>query len=97
MENIVDDSKAAIGRPKKPLARTPPEEIIRRLCITKEEFGKEFDLSMSTTNRLIKEGALRVKKIGRLVRIERDEVDRWWDNLPEVVKDSDYIDYPSRH
>lgn len=62
----------------KPLDGVP---ISKKILLTKEEAAEMLSMSVSKIDRLMKEQAIPVKRIGGLVRFHRDQLDAWALNL----------------
>lgn len=53
--------------------------------ITVKQFCVEYGISRSTTYRLRDQGEVPHVKIGRAVRIRREDAERWYQSLAESV------------
>lgn len=57
--------------------------------ITIKNFCDEYGLSRSTFYRLCQKGALHPVKIGRAVRLRREDVERWYESLRDDASNDD--------
>ncbi|MFL2771725.1 MAG: excisionase family DNA-binding protein [Rhodospirillaceae bacterium] len=79
------NTPAKIGRPRVTRQRrTPtPDEIDQQRCYTVWQFCREFNIGRSSVYRAFDEGKLKRLKIGKHVRIDKQEAERWYASLGE--------------